>query len=120
MGAAKDAFNVVYEGPLARAQRMQQITNIQQGVADIAGVQPFWPQASLLMDWEKTVRRVFEIRSIQDLLLDEDDFESMVQQMEQQKQQQGMMQMVAGGAEALGAAAPGLKVLREQAPQAAA
>jgi hypothetical protein len=114
------AFDVVYEGPLARAQRMQQITNIQQGVADVAGVQPFYPQAAMLVDWEKLIRTVFEIRSIHDLLIDEDTFQENVKLMQQQQAQQKMIELVGGGAQALGQAAPGLKVLRESAGQAAA
>jgi hypothetical protein len=109
------AFDVVYEGPLARAQRNQTITNIREGIADVAGVVGLYPQAQLIVDWEKTLRRVWEIRSIHDLLIDHETFEFNVEQQQQQQQQQKMFEMMGGGAAALGAAAPGIKALGEAA-----
>ncbi len=111
----KAAFSVVYEGPLARAQRNQEITNIQQSVADIAGAQALFPEGAKLIDWEKTLRRTFEIRGTTDLLVSEEQFKNTMAAMQQQKAQMMQAQTIMGGAQALGAAAPGLKVLRDQA-----
>lgn len=111
----ENAFDVVYEGPLARAQRNQEIQAIQQSVADIGGIQPFDPGISKLLDWEQTARRLFEIRGTQDLLLSPEKYTEEVNKMIQQQNAEKQMQLVAGGAQAAGQAAPFLKVMRDQA-----
>jgi hypothetical protein len=110
-----DAFDVVYEGPLARAQRNQEIQAIQQSVADLGGIQPFSPESVKLVDWEATARKLFEIRGTQDLLLSPADYTAKVNEMIQQENAQKQAQLMAGGAQAAGQAAPFLKVMRDQA-----
>lgn len=117
---AAAALDIVYEGPLARAQRNQEIENIQRSIADIGGMQPIFGEAPLMVDGEKVIRRLFEIRSTQDLLVDEEKFQERVTELQQQQAAQQQAQLIAGGAQALGAAAPGIKALREIPPGQAA
>jgi hypothetical protein len=108
-------YDVVYEGPLSRAKRNEEIQAIQQSVADVGGIQPFFPEAPLMMDGQKIIRKLFEIRGTQDLLKSDSDFEEAETALRDQQNAEKMLQVVGGGAEALGKAAPGLKVLREDA-----
>lgn len=111
----EDSLDFVYEGPLARAQRNQELVNIQQSVADLGGIQPFYPEAVKIVDWQTLVRRLFEIRGTHDLLLNKRQFADQLEQLMAQQQTQQAMQLIAGGAETLGKAAPGLRELRESA-----
>lgn len=108
-----DVFNFIYEGPLARAQRNQELVNIQQSVADIGGMQPFYPEVVKIVDWEKVARRVFEIRGTNDLLVSEDDFEKSLEQLNAQANAEKEAALIAGAAEAGGKIAPLIKVARE-------
>jgi len=110
-----DALQFVYEGPLARAQRNQELINIQQSVADIGGIIQFSPETVKLVDWEKLARRVFEIRGTNDLLFDNKEYTDAVNELTQQKNAEKMAGLVGGGAEALGKVAPFLKVARDSA-----
>ena len=76
-------------------------------------MQPLYAEAPLLIDGEKVMRKLFEIRGTQDLLLDERQFKKALQAFAQQKNAEQQAALLAGGAEALGKAAPGLKVLKE-------
>lgn len=109
----KDAIEIFYEGPLARAQRNQELVDLQQSIADIGGLQPFWPESVLLPSWETIARRLWEIRATQGYLRSADDFADKVKEMQRQAAQDKAAQGLAGAAQALGAAAPGIKVLRE-------
>lgn len=113
-------INVTYEGPLARAQRNGEILALQQSLADVAGIQPFYPEVTMLPDWEKATRKLFEIRGTQDLLVSDDDFTNAVNESRKKADADKLAGLVAGGAEALGKAAPGLKVLRDEASGRAA
>lgn len=112
-------YNVVYEGPLAKAKRQEQIMDIQQSVADLAGVQPLFPEAVLMLDGPQTIRNLFEIRGTQHLLKSQADFNKASEQAAAQQNAEKMLGVVAGGAEALGKAAPGIKVLKDENAQAA-
>jgi hypothetical protein len=113
--AGSSRLDVVYEGPLSRAKRNEEIIAIQQSVADLGGIQPFFPEGALMVDWNKTVRKLYEIRGTQDLLKSDSEFEEAETALRDQQNAEKMLQVVGGGAEALGKAAPGIKVLREDA-----
>jgi hypothetical protein len=113
MSGEKDALNFIYEGPMARAQRNQELVNIQQSIADMSGIQPFYPEVVKMVDWEKLVRRAWEIRGTNDLLITNEEFTKAINEMTQQQNADKMAQLVGGGAEALGKVAPFLKVARE-------
>jgi hypothetical protein len=110
-----NAFDIVYEGPLARAQRNQEIQAIQQTVADIGGIQPFEPSIPKLLDWEKTARRLSEIRGTQDLLVSNEEYIDAMNKMLEQQNAEKQAAMIGGAAQAAGQAAPFLKVMRDQA-----
>jgi|GEM_PF-7017475 len=114
------AFAVSYESPLARAQRNQEITDIQQSIADVGGIAQFDPQVVQMINFEKVTRKLFEIRSTQDMLLNEVDFKKKLNEMIEQQNAQTAANVMAGGAEALGKVAPFLKTVREDAGAAAA
>lgn len=114
-GSVEGAVDVIYEGPLARAQRNQEILAIQQSVADTGGLITMNPELALMVDFDKMQRRLYEIRGTQDLLVSDRDYTANVNQARKAKDAQTQAALLAGGAEALGKAAPGIKVLREEA-----
>jgi hypothetical protein len=124
MGPTEGVLSISYEGPLARAQRSQEVLDIQQGVADLAQVMQFDPTTPHLIDWKKVVRKLWEIRGTEDLLVTEAEFEKAMKQLQAEQQQQQQMQLAAGAAQAMGQAAPFIKATREgagaQPPAAAA
>lgn len=105
-----DLLNIVYEGPLARAQRNQEIVAIQQSLADMAGLQPFYPNIMTKLDEDKTVRKLFDIRGTQDLLKSEEDALADENALIEQQNAEKELMVAAGGAEAAGKVAPFLKV----------
>jgi len=110
----KDALDYIYEGPLARAQRNQELINIQQTVADVSGMAQFSPEIIKLYDWEKMARRAAEIRGTNDLLLDSKDYTDAVNEVRQQENAQKMAGLIGGGAEALGKVAPFIKATSDR------
>jgi len=112
-GEAKDALDFVYEGPLARAQRNQEILNIQQTVADMAGIQPFYQEIVHLARWADIARRLAEIRGTTEFLKSDGDFTDDLNKAIERKNAEQAAMLLAGGAEALGKAAPGIRELRE-------
>jgi hypothetical protein len=113
-------LSVSYEGPLARAQRNQEIIDIQQSIADVGGVGQFDPQVFQLVDFKKVTRKLFEIRGTQDMLITEEEFTAKMAELIKQQNAEKATTVMAGGAEALGKVAPFLKVAREGAQGAAA
>jgi len=121
-GATNGVLSVSYESPLARAARNQEITDIQQSVADLAGIQQFDPQALQMMDFQKATRKLFEIRGTQDLLFTEQEFTTRLNKELAKQNAEKMAALGMGAAEAAGKVAPYIKVTREgaQSGQAAA
>lgn len=109
------AMQIVYEGPLARAQRGQEIIDLQQSVADQGGLQAFWPESAVLPQWEDIARKLWEARGTHGYLKTKDEFAEAVKQLQEQAAAQQQAAMLMGGAEALGKAASGIKVLNENA-----
>lgn len=120
MAGTDNTLDVIYEGPLARAQRNQEILAIQQSIADTGGLITLDPEVAQMVDFDKVQRRLYEIRGTQDLLKSDSQYEEDVNEIRQQQNAEKEMALLAGGAEALGKAAPGIKVLREDAGKAAA
>lgn len=113
--AAKGAFNFIFEGPLARAQRNQELVSIQQSVADTGQIAQFYPQVVKQVDWSKLNRAAWEIRGTQQYLLSEEDFTAAVNEQTKQDNAAKAVGMLGGGAEALGKVAPFIKASREAA-----
>jgi len=112
-GAVDGALAVSYESPLARAARNQEITDLQQSVADLAGIQQFDPQVLQLVDFKKVSRKLFEIRGTQDMLISEYEFNQKVNKLLAQQNAEKMAALGMGAAEAAGKVAPYIKVTRE-------
>ena len=106
-------YNVVYEGPLARAQRNAEILAIQQTFADLTGVLPIYPEVKVDVDGHKAFRLLCEIRGTQGILNSEQDALEAENKMIEQQNAQTALQVAGGTAEALGKAAPALQVMRE-------
>ncbi len=106
-------FDVIYEGPLARAQRNGEILAVQQMVADIQGLATVNPEILLIADTEKAARMLAEIRGTQELLKSEREYTADVNAQREAQNAEKALAVAAGGAEALGKAAPGLRELRE-------
>jgi hypothetical protein len=73
------------------------------------------PEIALMVDFDKMQRKLYEIRGTQDLLKSERQYSDDVNAMREQQNAEKAAALVGGGAEALGKAAPGIKVLREEA-----
>lgn len=108
-----DAMQFIFEGPLARAQRNQELINIQQSVADTAGMQPFFPEIVKMVNWESMARAIYSIRGTDQHLVGEDDFAKITADLQKQATAQKAAGLIAGGAEAAGKAAPFMEVLRK-------
>ena len=113
MRGTDGVLTISYEGPLARAQRSQEVLDIQQSVADLASISQFDPDTVHIPDWKRVVRKLWEIRGTQDLTLNEAEFKQLMQQIQQQQQEQQQMQLAGGMAEAAGKVAPFIKQMRE-------
>lgn len=109
----KDALDYVYEGPLARAQRNQELINIQQTIADLSGLAQLYPEVVKIVDSEKLMRRVAEIRGTNDLLISEKDYLDEQNAMIAKANAEKTAGLIGGAAEALGKVAPFVKVARE-------
>jgi hypothetical protein len=114
-GATDGVLSVSYESPLARAARNQEITDLQQSVADIGGIQQFDPTVLQMVDFKKVGRKLFEIRGTQDMLLTAKEFQDKLNQLAAQQNAEKAAQLGAGAAQAAGQVAPFLKVMRDQA-----
>jgi len=109
----QNAFNVIYEGPLSKAQRSDEILAIQQSLADVGGVQPFYPEAPILVDWKKAIRKLYEIRGTQDMLKDEEEATDDINKAREAANAQTALSVAGGTAEALGKVAPFVQATRE-------
>lgn len=107
-------IDVVYEGPLARAQRNNEIVNIQQAVADITGLASLDPEVPVMFDAKKAARKLFSIRGQDELMLSEEDLAEKLKELMAQKQAQQQAAMLMGAAEAGGKIAPLLKVASDR------
>lgn len=113
MAGHDNALDVIYEGPLARAQRNQEILAIQQSLADTGGLITMNPEVAMMVDFDKVQRRLYEIRGTQDLLKSDKDYEDDVNEQREQQNAEKALMVAGGAAEALGKAAPGIRELRE-------
>ncbi len=113
LGEGKDVLNVIYEGPLAKAQRNGEILDIQQYTADVAGIAQFHQESLLKIDWDKVIDRLAVLRGTQEFLVPEQDYTNQVNQARQQANTEKMLQVAAGTGEALGKVAPFVKATRE-------
>jgi hypothetical protein len=109
----RDALDFIYEGPLARAQRNQELVNIQQSVADTQAIVAFAPEENLRVDWGKMHQRAYEIRGTQEFLLDDGDYKTAVDEARAKKNAETQAALIAGAAEAGGKIAPLIKVARD-------
>lgn len=107
------AFNYIYEGPLARAQRNQELVNIQQLIADVSGIAQFDPEITLLYNWEEIARQGADIRGLTQFVLSSEDYKKTVDESRQKANADKAASLIGGGAEALGKVAPFITATRQ-------
>jgi hypothetical protein len=107
-------IDIEYEGPLARAQRSHDLVAIDRFNGWLGSVLPFYPQAQDIADFDEQGRVVAEVAGMPaNILRDEKAVARIRQDRAQQQQQAALLETIAGGAEALGKAGPGVKALAE-------
>ncbi len=112
-GAAAD-IDIEYEGPLARAQRSHDLVAIDRFNGWLTSVQPFYPEALDIADFDEQGRTVAEVTGMPaNIIRDEKSVSRIRQQRAEAQQQAALLQTLAGGAEAVGKAGPGIKSLAE-------
>ena len=124
------AFNadldIVYEGPLARAQRSRDLVAIERKNAWLLGLAQWAPEiahrAAQKFDWDAEAAHVAEVTGYpSDLVLDDAAVKALRENQAQGEAAQQQLQMIGGAAQAAGQAAPMVKALSDaqaqQAPQ---
>ena len=86
---------VEYVSPLAKAQRITEITSLSQGLQIVGGVAQFKPEALDKLNGDEIVDEVWDIYGINPRLILDD--EQVMAIREQRAKQQQMQQMLAGG-----------------------
>ena len=122
-------LDIIYEGPLARAQRSRDLIAIQRKNQWLVEIAAFDPNRAATLadnyDWDAEARHVAEVVGYpSDLVHDEDAVTRLREQRAQAQAQAAKLQMIAVAAEAAGKAAPMVKAVSDaraqQQPQEAA
>jgi hypothetical protein len=123
-------LDIVYEGPLARAQRSRDLVAIERKNAWLGGLATFAPDIAMRtahkFDWDGEASLVSEVTGYpSDLVLSDEKVAAIRENLAKQQAAQAQLGVMAGAAEAVGKAGPGVKALAEatqvgQQPQEAA
>jgi hypothetical protein len=115
--AESDAdIDVTYEGPLARAQKALDLVAIERTMAYVSAVFPMKPEVLDLYDFDAIGRHVGAVTGLpSNLVFDPKYVEQIRAARAKQQQGQAMLQLLQGGAEAAGKAAPMARVLSDAA-----
>jgi hypothetical protein len=108
---SENALNIVYEGPLAKAQRGGEILDIQQYVADVIGIPQ--PEVIMKIDWDKVVDKLAALRGTQEFLKSVEKYTEDVNAAREMANADKMAGVMAGAGEALGKTAPFIREVRE-------
>lgn len=101
---AEQEIKIEYISPLAQAQKMSGLVNIEQSVAFVGQLAQFEPKVLNKMNWPETVNQYFKLVGAPAAIKRTDDeYEEITAQQEQQAQQ---MQQEAQAAQMVQAAAP--------------
>lgn len=92
---AREEIKIEYISPLAQAQKMSGLVNIEQAIGFIANAAQFNPDILDKVDWNEAVNRYFELLGAPAAIKRTDDEYSAIQEQkaEQQAQAQQMQQM---------------------------
>lgn len=115
-------IDIQFEGPLARAQRMNDLAAIERKNAWV-GMQMQFGNAQVvdLFDWDEEGREVSKVVGVPaNILLSDEQVAQIRQAKAEAKAAQEKMMAMAQGAESLGKAAPALKLMQPQTEGAAA
>lgn len=107
-------IDIEYEGPLARAQRSHDLVAIDRFNGWLGSVLPYYPQAQDIADFDEQGRTVAEVAGMPaNIIRDAKAVARIREERAKQQQQAALLQTLAGGAEAVGKAGPGIKALAE-------
>jgi hypothetical protein len=114
-------IDIVYEGPLARAQKTLDLVAIERKNAWMLSVYPMKPDVLDITDWDAEGKHVAQVAGVPgDLMLGTEQIQAIRAQRAQLQAAQAKMQMMAGVADAAGKAAPALKLMQGGQPEPAA
>jgi len=118
-------LDIVYQGPLARAQKSRDLVAIERKNAWVAQVAPFKPEVVDVYDWDAEARHIGEVTGYpSDLVRGEDAVAEIRANRAKAQAAATKLQVIGGAAEAAGKAAPMVKALSDanaqQQPQGAA
>lgn len=106
-------IDVVYEGPLAKAQRNQEILQVQSYQADIAQIGQFSPPTVQLVNWEMMARALAKMRGVQHLIRDKAGYNEAVAQMAKIQELQQQLAVMESMTKSLKQATPFIQQVRE-------
>lgn len=107
-------LDIVYEGPLARAQKSRDLVAIERKNAWVAQVFPIKPEVVDLFDWDKEASHVADVCGYpSDLVVSDDLVAAIRQNRAKAEAAQTKLGVIAGAAESIGKAGPGIKAIAE-------
>lgn len=115
-------LDIVYEGPLARAQKSRDLVAIERKNAWLAQVYEINPAVADKFDWDAEAAHIAEVTGYpSDLVLSDEVVAARRQQRAEQQAAAAQLQILGGAAEAAGKVAPLAKVIQDgqQQPQGA-
>lgn len=113
---AEEELKIEYISPLAQAQKMSGLVNIEQAVAFVAQIAQFHQEVLDKVDWNESVNRYFDMLGAPASIKRTDDaFAAIRQQKEEAAQQQAQMQQAAQLAQMAAPAAQAAKNATEAA-----
>jgi len=113
---ADEEIKIEYISPLAQAQKMSGLVNIEQAVAFVGNLAQFNPGVLDKMNWPEAVNRYFDLVGAPAAIKRTDDeFEEIQQQKQEQEAQMAQMQQAAQMAQAAAPAAQAAKNATEAA-----
>ena len=106
-------MDIEYLGPLSRAQKSDQVANIERYVATLGGMAQFAPEVLDVLDPVETAREIGALLDIPARITRGDkEVQQISDARKQQQQQMQMMQQMAGGGQAIQQLAEGVNAMK--------
>lgn len=107
-------YIVEYVSPLARAQRMHEVTSIQKSLSFVAPIAEVRPEVLDKYNWDKTVDYVNDILGVPpDLMLSDDQVEEIRVQRQEAQAAQRQIELAAAGGQAAKEVGAGAKAIED-------
>jgi len=92
-------FDIVYDSPLSRAQRFEEVTTIQNAFAAATPLFDIDPDAALVMDAKAATRHIYEVMGVpQTVIRSKEDVEAISQDRQRAQQEQQQLEAIPGAA----------------------